>query len=143
MASSLTGAGSFYAAQQAGAAAVPPSPRPLKVVSWNTGPAAIRGGTSLLGKLRTAGVAESFDVILLQELPGQWANPMAPEKVKQLLHKASPSYCGVLVNCVRLAFASCAFCVLRVLRVGCLRFGRFALWRVLPGFRLAISRWCL
>ena len=106
MASSLTGAGSFYAAQQAGAAAVPPSPRPLKVVSWNTGPAAIRGGTSLLGKLRTAGVAESFDVILLQELPGQWANPMAPEKVKQLLHKASPSYCGVLVNCVRLAFAS-------------------------------------
>ena len=42
MASSPTGAASFYAAtaQQAIAAAVPPSPQPwLKVVSWNSGPA--------------------------------------------------------------------------------------------------------
>ena len=70
MASSLTGAASFYAAtaRQAIAAAVPPSPRPLKVVSWNTGPARNRG-PSILGKLRGAGVAEEFDVILLQELP--------------------------------------------------------------------------
>ena len=94
MASSLTGAASFYAAtaQQAIAAAVPPSPRPwLKVVSWNTGPARNRG-PSILGKLRGAGVAEEFDVILLQELPGQWADPMTPEKVKTLLQPVSPSY---------------------------------------------------
>ena len=39
------------------------------------------------------------------------------------------------MNCVRLAFASCAFCVLRV--------GGFALWRVLPGFRLARCAFCI
>ena len=44
---------------------------------------------------------------------------------------------------VRLAFASCAFCVLRVLRFGCLHFGGFALWRVLPGFRLARRAFCV
>ena len=68
MASSLTGAASFYAAtaQQAIAAAVPPSPRPLKVVSWNTGPARNRG-PSILGKLRGAGVAEEFDRLLFYE----------------------------------------------------------------------------
>ena len=94
MASSLTGAASFYAAtaQQAIAAAVPPSPRPwlLKVVSWNTGPARDRGPT-ILWKLREAGVVEEFDVILLQELPGQWANPMTPEEVKDLLHQVFPA----------------------------------------------------
>ena len=47
------------------------------------------------------------------------------------------------MNFVRLAFASCAFCVLRVLRFGCLRFGGFALWRVLPGFRLARCAFCV
>ena len=77
MASSLTGAASFYAAsaQQATAAAVPPSPRPLKVVSWNTGPARGRGHT-ILRKLRGPVVAEEFYVILLQELPVQWSNPV-------------------------------------------------------------------
>ena len=79
MASSLTGAASFHAAtaQQATAAAVSPSPRPLKVVSWNTGPARNRMH-AILAKLRKAGVAGEFDVILLQELPGQWADPMTP-----------------------------------------------------------------
>ena len=93
MASSLTGAASFYAAtaQQAIAAAVPPSPRPLKVVSWNTGPVGNRGD-GILGSLWAAGVAEEFDVILLQELPGQWANPVTLEEVKDLLHPVSPSY---------------------------------------------------
>ena len=114
MASSPTGAASFYAAtaQQAIAAAVPPSPRPwLKVVSWNSGPA--RGcGPNILGKLRGSGVAEEFDVILLQELPGQWANPMTPEEVKVLLHKVFPSdhWCILvlrhLVTVVRKALTS-------------------------------------
>ena len=115
MASSPTGAASFYAAtaQQAIAAAVPPSPRPwlLKVVSWNTGPARDRGPT-ILGKLRGAGVAEEFGVILLQELPGQWANPMTPEEVNELIHQVFPSdhWCILvlrhLVTVVRKALAS-------------------------------------
>ena len=46
----------------------------------------------LLDKLRKAGVASEYDVILLQELPGQWADPMTPDKVKKLLHPVSPSY---------------------------------------------------
>ena len=98
MASSLTGAASFYAAtaQQAIAAAVPPSPRPLKVVSWNTGPARNRMH-AILAKLRKAGVAGEFDVILLQELPGQWANPMTPEEVKRLLHGVFPSDHGCIL----------------------------------------------
>ena len=94
MASSPTGAASFYAAtaQQAIAAAVPPSPRPwLKVVSWNSGPA-YAGWTRIKNSLRGARVAEEFDVILPQELPGQWANPMTPGEVKDLLHPVSPSY---------------------------------------------------
>ena len=93
MASSLTGAASFYAAtaQQATAAAVPPSPRPLKVVSWNTGPQRNRGH-SVIGKLQKSGVAGEFDVILLQELPGQRADPMTPDRVKGLLVPVSPSY---------------------------------------------------
>ena len=49
-----------------------------------------------MGKLQKAGVAEAlprgFDVILLQELPGQWAHPMTPEEVKDILHPVSPSY---------------------------------------------------
>ena len=61
-----------------------------KVVSWNSGPA--RGcGPKILGKLRGSGVAEEFGVILLQELPGQWANPMTPGEVKDLLHQVFPS----------------------------------------------------
>ena len=48
-----------------------------EVVSWNTGPARNRMH-AILAKLRKAGVAGEFDVILLQELPGQWADPMTP-----------------------------------------------------------------
>ena len=114
MASSPTGAASFYAAtaQQAIAAAVPPSPQPwLKVVSWNSGPAR-DSWTRILGKLRSAGVAEEFDVILLQELPGQWANPMPTGEVEGLLHQVFPSghWCILvlrhLVTVVRKALTS-------------------------------------
>ena len=49
-----------------------------------------------MGKLQNAGAAEAlprgFDVILLQELPGQWAHPMTPEEVKELLLPVFPSY---------------------------------------------------
>ena len=86
---SLAGAASFYAAAGGFPAAVPPS-LSLKVVSWNTGPAEDRAD-GILGKLRGAGVAEEFDVILLQEFPGHWANPMTPEEVKALLHQVFPS----------------------------------------------------
>ena len=71
----------------------------LKVVSWNSGPAPKRG-LSLLGKFRSARVAEEFDVILLQELPGQWANPMTPEEVNVLLHKVFPRTIGASWSCV-------------------------------------------
>ena len=93
MASSPTGAASYFAAetQQAAAATVPPSPRPLQVMSWNTGPGHDRFFV-ITRKLKQAQVASEFGVILLQELPGQWADPMTPEKVKGLLHQASPSY---------------------------------------------------
>ena len=91
MASSPTGAASYYAAetQQAAAATVPPSPRQLQVMSWNTGPGHDRF-YAIVRKLREAQVASEFDLILLQELPGQWADPMTPEKVKPLLQQASP-----------------------------------------------------
>ena len=72
----------------------------LKVVSWNSGPARY-SWTRILGKLRSAGVAEEeFDVILLQELPGQWANPMPTGQVKGLLHQVFPErhWC-ILVLC--------------------------------------------
>ena len=39
---------------------------------------------------RASKVAGEFDVILLQELPGQWADPMTPEDVKKLLCVVSP-----------------------------------------------------
>ena len=88
---SLAGAASSYAATvQAIPAAVPPSPS-LKVVSWNTGPARDRMHV-ILNKLRKAGVAGEFDVILLQELPGQRADPMTPDRVKGLLVPVPPSY---------------------------------------------------
>ena len=44
----------------------------------------------VLGKLRGSGVAEEFDVILLQELPGQWATPMPTGTVKDLRHQVFP-----------------------------------------------------
>ena len=93
----MDGAASFYAAtaQQAIAPAVPLSPRPLKVVSWNTGPAG-RVGASIVEKLLEAGVAapppRGFDVILLQELPGQWCHPLDEDEVVDFLHTVSPSY---------------------------------------------------
>ena len=59
------------------------------MVSWNSGPAR-DSWTRILGKLRSAGVAEEFDVILRQELPGQRAHPMTPANVKDLLHNVSP-----------------------------------------------------
>ena len=68
-------------------------------MSWNSGPAR-DSWTRILGKLRSAGVAEEFDVILLQELPGQWANPMPTGQVKGLLHQVFPErhWC-ILVLC--------------------------------------------
>ena len=61
----MDGAASFYAA------AVPHGPRPLKVLSWNTGPMVGSGG-SIMKRLQVSGVADEppheFDVILLQEL---------------------------------------------------------------------------
>ena len=144
MASSLTGAASFYAAtaQQAIEAAVPPSPRPwLRVVSWNTGPGRAK---SIVSKLRDARVSEEFDVILLQELPGQWANPMTPGAVEKLLHQVFPSYLRRFGEfCASRVCVLCVCFFLRVLRFGCVRFGRFALWRVLPGFRLARCAFCV
>ena len=77
------------------APAVPLSPRPLKVVSWNTGPAG-RVGASIVEKLLEAGVAapppRGFGVILLQELPGQWSHPMGEDEVAEFLKPVSPSY---------------------------------------------------
>ena len=47
-------------------------------------------------KLLEAGVAapppRGFDVILLQELPGQWCHPLTEDGVKDLLRPVSPSY---------------------------------------------------
>ena len=85
----MDGAASFYAA------AVPHGPRPLKVLSWNTGPMVDSGGT-IVKKLKVAGVADEpprgFDVILLQELSGQWCHPLTEDGVKDLLRPVSPSY---------------------------------------------------
>ena len=67
---------------------MPPSPQ-LRVVSWNSGPAHA-GWTRIKNSLRSARVAEEFDVILLQELPGQWATPMPTGTVKDLLHQVFP-----------------------------------------------------
>ena len=149
MASSLTGAASFYAAtaQQAIEAAVPPSPRPwLRVVSWNTGPGRAK---SIVSKLRDARVSEEFDVILLQELPGQWANPMTPGAVEKLLHQVFPSYfrrfgefCASRV-CVLCVLFFCAFCVLGVCVLGVLRFGAFCRVSVLRVVHSAFWTSCI
>ena len=85
----MDGAASFYAA------AVPHGPRPLKVLSWNTGPMVGSGG-SIMKRLQVSGVADEpprgFDVILLQELSGQWAVPLTPGEVEDFLSPVSPSY---------------------------------------------------
>ena len=90
MASSPTGAASFYAAtaQPAIAAAVPPSPQ-LRVVSWNSGPASANW-PGIRNSLRSARVAGELDAILLQELPGPWATPMPTGTVKHLLSQVFP-----------------------------------------------------
>ena len=46
----------------------------------------------ILPRLQDAGVTGEYDVILLQELPGQWADPMTPDRVQKLLQPVSPSY---------------------------------------------------
>ena len=113
----MDGAASFYAAtaQQAIAPAVPLSPRPLKVVSWSTGPAG-RVGASIVEKLLEAGVAapppHGFDVILLQELSGQWAAPLTPGEVEDFL---SPVFPLLLRRFNK--FCASRVCVLHVLRV--------------------------
>ena len=93
MAPSLSGEASFHAAtaQQGITAAVPPSPRTIKVVSWNTGQAQGKRKDEILRKLQAAGVAETFDIILLQEFAGQWANSMSKKEVENLLRSTSPS----------------------------------------------------
>ena len=94
----MDGAASFYAATaQAIAPAVPHGPRPLRVVSWNTGPLKDSSGwVTIVNKLLEAGVADpppwGFDVILLQELPGQWSHPMGEDEVAEFLKPVSPSY---------------------------------------------------
>ena len=41
-------------------------------------------------KLLQANANDNFDIILLQELPGTWFNPLQPEAVQKLLGQAFP-----------------------------------------------------
>ena len=56
----------------------------------------VDSGGTIVKKLKVAGVADEpphgFDVILLQELSGQWAAPLTPGEVEDFLSPVSPSY---------------------------------------------------